>query len=30
MTTTSPKFCQGVKDLGLHLIGRRKRDQTLY
>lgn len=27
---TSPKFCQGVKDLGLHVIGRVKRDQTLY
>jgi len=27
---TSPKFCQGVKDLGLHVIGRLKRDQTLY
>jgi hypothetical protein len=27
---TSPKFCQGVKDLGLHVIGRLKRDHTLY
>ena len=27
---TSPKFCQGVKALGLHVIGRLKRDQTLY
>ena len=27
---TSPKFCQGVKDLGPHVIGRLKRDQTLY
>lgn len=27
---TSPKFCQGVKDLGLNIIGRLKRDQTLY
>ena len=27
---TSPKFCQGVKELGLHVIGRLKRDRTLY
>jgi hypothetical protein len=27
---TSPKFCQGVQDLGLHVIGRLKRDHTLY
>ena len=27
---TSPKFCQGVKDLGLNVIGRLKRDHTLY
>lgn len=27
---TSPKFCQGVKDLGLHVIGRLKRNHTLY
>ena len=27
---TSPKFCQDVKDLSLHLIGRLKRDRTLY
>ncbi len=27
---TSPKFCQGVKDLGLQVIGRLKRDHTLY
>jgi hypothetical protein len=27
---TSPKFCQGVKDLGLHVIGRLKRGHTLY
>jgi len=27
---TSPKFCQDVKDLSLHVIGRLKRDRTLY
>jgi len=27
---TSPKFCQAVKDLGLQIIGRLKRDHTLY
>jgi hypothetical protein len=27
---TSPKFCQDVKNLRLHVIGRLKRDQTLY
>jgi hypothetical protein len=27
---TSPKFCQGVKELGLQVIGRLKRDHTLY
>jgi len=27
---TSPKFCQDVKSLRLHVIGRLKRDQTLY
>lgn len=27
---TSPKFCQEVKNLGLHVIGRLKRDRTLY
>ena len=27
---TSPKFCQAVKALGLHVIGRLKRDHTLY
>jgi len=27
---TSPKFCQGVKDLGPNVIGRLKRDHTLY
>jgi hypothetical protein len=27
---TSPKFCQGVKDLGLQVIGRLKRGHTLY
>ena len=27
---TSPKFCQGVRDLGLQVIGRLKRDGTLY
>jgi hypothetical protein len=27
---TSPAFCQGVKDLGLHAIGRLKRGHTLY
>lgn len=26
----SPKFCQEVKNLGLHVIGRLKRDRTLY
>jgi hypothetical protein len=27
---TSPKFCQEVKDLSLHVIGRLKRDRTRY
>jgi hypothetical protein len=27
---TSPKFCQDVKNLNLHIIGRLKRDRTLY
>jgi hypothetical protein len=27
---TSPKFCQDVQDLNLHVIGRLKRDRTLY
>lgn len=27
---TSPKFCLAVKELGLHIIGRLKRDHTLY
>lgn len=27
---TSPKFCQAVKDLGLQIIGRLKRDHTRY
>ncbi len=27
---TSPQFCQGVEDLGLHVIGRLKRDHTRY
>ena len=27
---TSPKFCQDVKNLNLHIIGRLKRDQTFY
>lgn len=27
---TSPKFCQAVTDLGLQIIGRLKRDHTLY
>ncbi|MEW6388177.1 MAG: transposase [Thermodesulfobacteriota bacterium] len=27
---TSPKFCQDVKNLGLHVIGCLKRDHTLY
>ncbi|MEJ2673440.1 MAG: transposase [Deltaproteobacteria bacterium] len=27
---TSPKFCQDVKGLNLHVIGRLKRDRTLY
>ena len=27
---TSPVFCQAVRDLGLHVIGRLKRDQTRY
>lgn len=27
---TSPKFCREVKNLGLHVIGRLKRDHTLY
>jgi hypothetical protein len=27
---TSPTFCQEVKNLGLHVIGRLTRDQTLY
>ena len=27
---TSPKFCREVKNLGLHLIGRLKRDHTRY
>lgn len=27
---TSPKFCQAVNDLGLQIIGRLKRDHTLY
>ena len=27
---TSPKFCQAVKDLDLQIIGRLKRDHTLY
>jgi hypothetical protein len=27
---TSPTFCRSVQDLGLHIIGRLKRDRTLY
>jgi hypothetical protein len=27
---TSPKFCQAVRDLGLHVIGRLKRDHSRY
>ena len=27
---TSPTFCRNVQDLGLQIIGRLKRDRTLY